>query len=147
MHDSVPAHDPSCLFCRILAGEIASSRVLETPDAVAILDIQPVNFGHVLLVPRLHHADLAELPDDVAARVATLLPRLARAIQAACKADGLNVVINNGRAAGQTVFHGHWHLVPRFVGDAVRWPWPQGRYEGDTMAVTQAAILSQLTSK
>ena len=113
-------HDPACLFCKIVRGEIPSARVLETDHAVAFLDINPVNRGHVLLVPKAHHATLADLPDDLAAETARLVPRLARAIRAATGADGLNLIVNNGRAAGQTVDHGHWHLIPRFVGDPVR---------------------------
>lgn len=133
-------HDPSCIFCKIAGGEIPSARVLETDHAVAFLDINPVNKGHVLLVPRAHHATLAELPDEVAAATASLLPRLCRAILAATEADGLNVVVNNGRVAGQTIDHGHWHLIPRFVGDPVNWPWPHDAYSGDELDRMQAGI-------
>jgi histidine triad (HIT) family protein len=134
----------SCIFCKIVEGKIPASRVLETDDAVAILDIRPVNAGHVLVVPREHHADLCELSDETAARVAALLPRLARAIRRATGADGLNVVINNGAAAGQTVFHGHWHLIPRFFDDAVNWPWPHSEYQGDEPAQMQFRIRREL---
>jgi histidine triad (HIT) family protein len=136
----------SCVFCKIINGQIPSTRVLETPDAVAFLDIRPVNEGHVLLVPRDHHANLFELSDDVAGRVAALLPRLARAIQKATGADGLNVIINNGEAAGQTVFHGHWHLIPRFFDDAVNWPWPHAEYAGDELGQMQFRIQRELES-
>src|SRR4051812_11777238 len=102
--------DPNCPFCRIIGGQLPAARVLETDHAVAFLDLHPVNFGHVLLVPRAHHATLVELPDADAAATALLLPRLCRAIMAVTGTDGFNVIINNGRIAGQTVDHGHWHL-------------------------------------
>lgn len=134
----------SCVFCKIVAGQIPSTRVLETEDAVAFLDINPVNAGHVLVVPREHHADIFELSEETAAKVAALLPKLARAIQKATGADGLNIIVNNGRAAGQTVFHGHWHLIPRFFDDAVNWPWPHAEYTGDELAQMQFRIRREL---
>ena len=138
--------DPDCLFCKIVAGQIPAAKVLETADAVAFLDIGPVNKGHVLLVPKAHHSNLSELSDDAAASTARLLPRLARAVIAATEADGLNLIVNNGEAAGQTVGHGHWHLIPRFVGDPVNWPWPHAKYEGEEMAAMQARIAESLSS-
>lgn len=140
----MPPRDPECVFCRIIAGEIPSSRVLEADAAVAFLDIRPVNHGHVLLVPREHHATLADLSDEAIAETAQLLPRLARAIQRATGADGLNLVVNNGRAAGQTVDHGHWHLIPRFKDDAVNWPWPHAEYLGDQLGQMQFALEREL---
>ncbi len=137
-------HDPSCIFCKILRGDIPSSRVLETPHAVAFLDIRPVNPGHILLVPRHHHADLTELPEDVAAEAARLLPGLCRAVKAATGADGFNVVVNNGAAAGQTVAHGHWHIIPRRSDDSVNWPWPHTEYLGDELAQMQFRIRREL---
>ena len=137
-------HDPSCVFCKIARGEIPTAKVLETDHAVAFLDIDPVNLGHVLLVPKAHHATIADLPDDLAAATATLLPRLARAILAATGAGGLNVILNNGRAAGQTVDHGHWHLIPRSDGDAVRWPWPHVKYPDEGLGTMQARIASAI---
>jgi histidine triad (HIT) family protein len=133
-------HDPSCIFCRIVRGEIPSSKVLETEHALAFLDLNPVNPGHLLVVPKVHHADLSELPDDVAAETARLIPRLSRAIRAATGADGLNLVVNNGKVAGQTVFHGHWHLIPRHTDDAVRWPWPHVAYASGAMDEMLAKI-------
>jgi histidine triad (HIT) family protein len=118
--------------------------VLETDDAVAFLDIHPVNPGHTLIVPRAHHAQLAELPDELAAHVASLLPRLCRAVRAATGAEGLNVIVNNGRSAGQTIDHVHWHIIPRFPDDAVNWPWPHGQYVGDELAQMRFRIEREL---
>jgi histidine triad (HIT) family protein len=135
---------PDCLFCKIVRGAMPAATILETDDAVAFLDIHPVNLGHVLLVPKAHHTNLGELPETLAAHAASLLPRLCRAIQAATGADGLNVIINNGRAAGQTVDHGHWHLIPRFHGDPVDWPWPHSEYVGDELGQMRFRIEREL---
>jgi len=127
------SHDPNCIFCKIVHGEIPSARILETGEAVAFLDINPINHGHTLLVPKEHHAHLGELTEAVAAQAGSLLPRLCRAITAATGADGLNVIVNNGRAAGQTIEHCHWHIIPRFHDDSVNWPWPHCDYAGDEL--------------
>jgi histidine triad (HIT) family protein len=133
-----------CVFCRIIKGEIPSARVLETDLAVAFLDINPINPGHVLLVPRHHHAHLGELPDAIAAHAGSLLPRLCRAVAAATGAQGFNVIMNNGRVAGQTIGHGHWHIVPRFVNDPVHWPWPQGKYADEELGRLKARIQDEI---
>ncbi|WP_165247425.1 HIT family protein [Paludisphaera soli] len=138
------SRDPKCLFCKIVHGEIPSARVLETDRAVAILDINPVAKGHVLIIPRDHHAQVAELPDDLAAHVGSLVPRLTRAVVAATGADGSNTIINSGRVAGQTIFHCHWHVIPRFEDDPVRWPWPHDSYLGDEMGRTASLIQREL---
>jgi histidine triad (HIT) family protein len=143
---SHPAHDPHCIFCKIVAGQIPSARVLETDQALAFLDIHPVLPGHTLIVPRAHHAVLSELPERVAAHVGSLLPRLCRAIQSATGAEGLNVIVNNGRAAGQTIDHCHWHIIPRFQDDPVNWPWPQGAYAGDEVNQMRFRIERELDS-
>ena len=100
--------------------------------------------GHVLLVPKQHHADLTELPEDLAAQTAALLPKLTRAIRAATGADGFNVIVNNGRAAGQVVDHGHWHIIPRFHDDPVNWPWPHSEYVGDELGQMRFRIEREL---
>lgn len=104
--------DPNCLFCKISDGRIPSQRLYEDDFCTAFLDINPVNHGHVLIVPRYHHKDITELPSEIAAQVAKLLPGLAKAVVKATGADGFNVIINNGAVAGQTIFHGHWHIIP-----------------------------------
>lgn len=139
------AYDPHCPFCRIVRGEIPSSKVLETEDAVAFLDINPVNPGHVLLVPKSHHANLTELPEATAAHVGALVPRLCRAVQAASGAAGFHLIVNNGRAAGQTVNHGHWHIIPRNQHDAVHWPWPHNPCSPDELNQMKLRIEQALT--
>lgn len=127
------AYDDTNIFAKILRGEIPAAKVFETDRALAFLDIGPVNKGHLLVVPKAPAATLSDLPEDVAAHVGSLLPRLCRAVMAATGAEGLNVIVNHGEAAGQTVPHVHWHLIPRFKGDAVHWPWPHQSYPGDEM--------------
>ncbi|ODT98387.1 MAG: HIT family hydrolase, partial [Planctomycetes bacterium SCN 63-9] len=136
--------DPACIFCKIVAGEIPSSKLLETDDAIAFLDINPVNHGHLLVIPKGHAANLAELSDDQAAHVGSLLPRLSRAVRAATGADGFNVVVNSGRVAGQTVDHCHFHIIPRRDGDPVHWPWPHTPYQGDELARVKSRIEAEL---
>jgi histidine triad (HIT) family protein len=139
-------HDPHCIFCKIADGAIPAAKVLETAEAVAFLDINPVNRGHTLLVPKAHHAHLSEVPEAVAAAIGSLLPRLCRAVSAATGADGLNVIVNNGQAAGQTIDHCHWHVIPRFADDAVNWPWPHISYLGDQLGQMKLSIERELNS-
>lgn len=137
----------STLFAKIARGEISCAKVLETDRALAFLDVNPVNHGHVLLIPKDVYPTVADLPDDLAAHLGSLLPRLCRAVKAATGAEALNVIANSGPAAGQTVFHIHWHIIPRFADDAVRWPWPHSPYaEGQSQAML-ARILAALTSE
>jgi histidine triad (HIT) family protein len=119
--------------------------VLATEQAIAFLDIHPVNQGHTLLVPKAHFARLSELPVELSAHLAAVLPRLCRAIEAASGCDGLNVVMNNGRVAGQTIDHAHWHIIPRFQDDAVNWPWPHTDYVGDELNQFRFRIERELT--
>lgn len=134
------SYDPQNIFAKILRGEIPAAKVLETDHALAFLDIGPVNKGHVLIVPKAEAASLSDLSDDLAAHVGSLLPRLCRAVKQATGADALNIVVNHGEAAGQTVHHVHWHIIPRFSGDAVHWPWPHQAYSGDEMEQMRSRI-------
>lgn len=137
-------HDPHCIFCKIIQGHVPSAKVIETAQAVAFLDIHPVNHGHTLLLPRAHHPELADLSEELAAYLGSLLPRLSRAVAAATGAAGINIVMNNGRAAGQTIEHCHWHIIPRFNDDPVNWPWPQGEYVGDELSQMRFRIEREL---
>ena len=133
-----------CLFCRIAAGEIPATKVHEDDVLVAFLDIHPVNFGHLLIVPKAHYVTLATMPDDLAMAVARWVPRLTRAVLTSTDAPGLNLVVNNGKVAGQTIDHVHWHLIPRFEGDAVDWPWPHLSYPEGGAAALRDQIVDRL---
>ena len=108
----------SCVFCEILAGESPASMVYEDQRIAAFMDIQPVNPGHVLVVPRIHIADLAGLQAGLASELFRVSMRLATAIRRTdLRCEGINLFLADGRAAGQEVFHVHMHVIPRFSGD------------------------------
>ena len=128
-----------CVFCRIVAGQIPARTILATDAAVAFLDVAPLAEGHTLLIPRRHVVRVEDLPDSDAAELARLLPRLARAIRAACGSPGLNILQNNGPEAGQVVGHLHIHLIPRRASDGLGYRWNAGAYApGRAEAMHQA---------
>jgi histidine triad (HIT) family protein len=107
-----------CLLCGLVDGTLESSRVYEDERAVAFMDIQPVNPGHVLVVPRRHVAALAELDAEDAAHLMRVAQRITAALpRSELRAEGVNLWLADGEAAGQEVFHVHLHVVPRFAGD------------------------------
>jgi histidine triad (HIT) family protein len=109
-----------CIFCKIIAGEIPSFKVYEDADFLAILDRFPSSAGHVLVLPKRHAADLFELSEAEAAAVLPLAQKLAKKIKATLGCAGVNIVQNNGAAAGQEIFHYHMHIVPRYTNDGLK---------------------------
>ena len=109
--------ESTCIFCKIAAGEIPSKTIYEDENFRVILDISPATKGHALILPKEHYANLYELPDEMAGKVMLLATRLAAHMTEALGCDGFNLVQNNGEVAGQTVFHFHLHLIPRYQGD------------------------------
>jgi len=133
-----------CLFCKIVRGEIPSAQVFSSEHVLAFLDIGPIHKGHTLVIPKTHYATLWELPAALGQEMQEALQKVGRAVVQATAADGLNVVMNNFRAAGQLVDHAHWHLVPRFTEDGLRW-WPQQEYESsESMEAVAQAIRETL---
>jgi histidine triad (HIT) family protein len=107
-----------CVFCAIVAGEADAIRVYEDDDYLAFLDIRPIVRGHTLVVPKAHSVDLTDTPAETVAGLVTVGQRIARAARhSELAADGNNIVINDGKAAFQTVFHIHLHVAPRLDGD------------------------------
>jgi histidine triad (HIT) family protein len=106
-----------CVFCRILEGHGDASVVFEDDRVVALLDLFPVHAGHTLVVPKLHVSDVRDCPPDLAGHLFAVSARLAPVIALVTGADGFNIWTAAGRAAGQTVFHLHLHVLPRFEGD------------------------------
>ncbi len=109
--------DPSCIFCKIVAGEIPARRVAESDGALAFLDAHPLADGHVLVVPKAHAVHVAELSDEQVGAVFRLVRDVSRMQRAGLGAEAVTIGINDGRAAGQVVPHVHVHLVPRRTGD------------------------------
>ena len=103
-----------CIFCKIIAGEIPSSKVYEDDQVVAFLDISQVTPGHTLVVPKQHFRNLLEMDADSTSQLFARVPDIARKVMKATGAKGMNVLNNNEEIAGQTVFHTHVHLAPRY---------------------------------
>ena len=133
-----------CVFCRIVAGQIPSTKVYEDEHALAFMDIGQVNPGHVLVAVKKHAANLYELEEAQAAAVGRAGRVVARAIEAAFKPEGLSVYQANGRAAGQTVFHYHVHLLPRHGGDGMELTWPVKNPPRETLEGYAAKIRAKL---
>lgn len=108
---------PDCLFCKIVAGEISSHKVYEDAHVLAFLDIFPCTKGHTVLIPKKHVATLWDINTETFELVAAGLQTAAGKVQAILKPDGMNIGLNNGKAAGQAVGHMHWHILPRWEGD------------------------------
>ena len=133
-----------CIFCRIVAGTIPCTKVYEDEACLAFLDIGPVAPCHTLLIPRRHFETIADMPAAEASRLAAALPRLARAVQAAAGAEGINVYQTNGRVAGQEVPHVHFHLIPRRAGDGLGFHWPAAKADFAVLAKQAEAIRAGL---
>lgn len=118
--------EANCIFCKIANGAIPSATLYEDDSFRVILDLGPASKGHALILPKRHAANLYELPDETAAGALVLAKRIGSRLKEGLHADGLNLVQNNGEAAGQTVNHFHIHLIPRYAGDTVNLNWTPG---------------------
>ena len=115
-----------CIFCKIAGGEIPSRTLYEDELFRVILDLAPATQGHALILPKEHADNLYELPEETAAAVMVLAKKLALVMRERLSCDGLNLVQNNGEAAGQTVSHFHLHMIPRYVNDGQTLGWVPG---------------------
>ena len=118
--------EKDCIFCKIAAGEIPSATLYEDDDFRIILDLGPASKGHALLLPKEHYENLYMLPDELAAKALPVAKKMITKLTEVLGCDGYNVVQNNGETAGQTVFHFHMHLIPRYKGDQVGLGWKMG---------------------
>src|SRR5438105_14368927 len=117
------AADPNCIFCKIVAGEIPCFKLFEDAETLAFMDINPVHDGHALVIPKAHSANVFEItPEDFAAAARTAT-KMAKAINAAVKPDGINLMQANGEGAGQSVGHFHLHIIPRRAEDMLLFNW------------------------
>ncbi len=132
------AADPDCLFCKIVAGDVPSTRVFEDERTVAFMDINPATRGHLLVIPREHAADLLTVPSDDLEACARMAQKLARRVTERLGVDGVNLLNSCEPAAWQTVFHTHFHVIPRYHDDPLRLPGqPAEPEEGELARVAQ----------
>jgi len=130
-------HDPDCIFCKIIAGDIPCFKVFDDDRTLAFMDINPVHPGHVLVIPKTHAADLYAVPDDWLSATVVTARRVARAVQAALDPPGLNLLQCNGPAAAQSVMHFHMHVIGRNTDDGLAMNW--GLKPGDMDAIKAVA--------
>ncbi len=134
------ASDPNCIFCKIVAGTIPCFKLYDDAATLAFLDINPVNSGHALVIPRNHAPNLFESMDVDLAAVMSTVRKVATAIEKTVKPAGVNLLQANGPGAAQSVFHFHMHIIPRVGGDDLKMNW--GLKPGDKAAL--AALTEQI---
>jgi histidine triad (HIT) family protein len=132
--------DPSCIFCKIVAGELPATIVQEDERTIAFLDISPATRGHALVVPRRHARDLLSIDDADLAACAAAAKRLAARMPDALGAAGVNLLNSCGPAAWQTVFHFHLHVIPRYEDDPLQPPWRPAPGDAEEIAAAAAAL-------
>ena len=133
--------DENCIFCKIANGEIPSKTLYEDEEFRVILDLAPATKGHALILPKSHYKNLYELPDETAAKVMKLAKKMATTMTEKLGCDGFNIVQNNNEVAGQTVFHFHMHLIPRYENDNQRISWNPTEMTQDELE----AVKNQIT--
>ncbi|MSP64035.1 MAG: HIT family protein [Ignavibacteria bacterium] len=106
-----------CIFCKIRDKEIPSSILFENEKAFAILDINPMNYGHVLLISKGHYSDILEIPENDLKEILSAVQQVSKALVGAFSLEGFNLVANKGEIAGQSIFHFHFHIIPRYKND------------------------------
>ena len=112
-----------CIFCKLANGVFATNSVYEDEDFNVILDVGPATKGHLLILPKEHYDNLYELPEELCGKAMKLAKKMAVHLRDRLKCDGLNIVQNNGEAAGQTVMHYHLHVIPRYKDDGQNMLW------------------------
>lgn len=133
-----------CIFCKIAAGQIPSATLYEDDDFRVILDLGPATRGHALILPKEHYADLSEIPDEAAAKVLPLAKKMGVAMAKALGCAGLNLVQNNGEAAGQTVRHFHVHIIPRYENGPRIVAWKPGTLPDEEKVQIVEAVKAEL---
>ncbi|PIQ77227.1 HIT family protein [Candidatus Peregrinibacteria bacterium CG11_big_fil_rev_8_21_14_0_20_46_8] len=117
----------NCTFCKIITGDLPSSKIYEDKELLAFLDIQPVNKGHVLVIPKQHKELMTELDDKILGSMIALSKKINQAMRKSdIKLEGINLFLADGEAAGQEVFHAHLHVIPRFKNDGFGFTFPEG---------------------
>lgn len=119
--------DSNCIFCKIANGEIPSTTLYEDDSFRVIFDIAPASFGHAIILPKNHAKDIYELSTEDASKIFVVAKKIATALKQVLNCEGINILQNNGEIAGQTVFHLHMHIIPRYNDDTVTISWMPGK--------------------
>ncbi len=130
----------NCIFCKIASGEIPSNTLYEDDGYRVILDNGPATRGHALVLPKAHYADLFEIPEDVLSGAAVVAKKVAGTMKEKLSCDGLNLIQNNGAAAGQTVMHFHLHIIPRYSDDGQNILWKPGSPSAEELVEIRKTI-------
>jgi histidine triad (HIT) family protein len=136
----------NCIFCRIVKGEIPAAKIYEDELVFAFLDIAPINFGHVLVIPKEHHESSSTIPEATAGRMFRIGSRIGVALKRKLDYDAFNLHLADGTAAGQVVMHAHLHVVPRGVEDGFHWNWRQLKYPDGKLAETAQILADKLAA-
>jgi len=141
--EEMTMRDENCIFCKIANGEIPSNTLYEDDMFRVILDLGPATRGHALILPKQHFADLYELPEETAAEAMKLAKKMMTVMTEKLSCDGFNIVQNNGEVAGQTVFHFHMHLIPRYKDDGQqeKLGWTPGKPSQEELQEIKETIL------
>lgn len=117
-----------CIFCKIVKGQLPSDKIFEDEKFLAFLDIYPVKPGHTLVIPKKHYDDFSRTPNEILAKMMEVIDKVSKAVVKTVEAQGFNLNLNNGSAAGQMVGHTHFHIIPRHTGDGLKL-WPGREYK------------------
>ena len=134
----------NCVFCNLANGIWDSATLYEDDDFRVILDLGPASKGHALILPKIHYANIYEIPEELAAKAIVLAKKMAGIMTEALGCDGFNIVQNNGEAAGQTVFHFHMHLIPRYKDDKAGFGWNTGELDETTKQEVLTKVLAKM---
>ena len=136
--------DDNCIFCKLANGIFPTNTIYEDEEFRVILDLEPAAKGHALILPKEHYKNLYELPDETAGKVMKLAKKMAIRMTDKLQADGFNLVQNNNEIAGQTVFHFHLHLIPRYNDDGQKIAWKKGSPSAEELAVIKETIIGEV---
>ena len=129
-----------CIFCKIINGKIPAAKVYEDSSIISFLDIMPANKGHCLVVPKEHYETFLDISDENLKSLIAAAKKVAKALSLSIGNGSYNIVMNNGKEAGQIVAHAHLHIIPRFKGDRLRLKWSHKKYEENEMKEMQEKI-------
>jgi histidine triad (HIT) family protein len=132
-----------CIFCEIISGNSPAEIIYENDSVLSFLDINPMNYGHTLVIPKEHFPDFIDIPEKLLSEIIKSVQYVSKAVYKGLNSDGYNIVANNGKAAGQSVFHFHFHIIPRYDSD-YKMKLNLKKYSGDTIKDYAAKIKNEI---